>query len=41
MLEHVGRNTGQRRFAALEVVGHPATDRYVVVSGFGTPGPTC
>lgn len=36
MLEHVGRNTGQRRFVVLEVVDHPAPDRYVVVSGFGT-----
>lgn len=36
MLEHVGCNTGQRRFVVLEVVNHPAPDRYVVVSGFGT-----
>ncbi|MEP7020623.1 MAG: nitroreductase family deazaflavin-dependent oxidoreductase [Pseudonocardiales bacterium] len=36
MFEHVGRNTGQRRFVGLEVVDHPARDRYVVVSGFGT-----
>lgn len=36
MLEHVGRNTGQRRFVVLEVVDHPAPARYVVVSGFGT-----
>lgn len=35
MLEHVGRNTGQRRFVVLEVVDHPAPGRYVVVSGFG------
>ncbi|PZS01394.1 MAG: nitroreductase family deazaflavin-dependent oxidoreductase [Pseudonocardiales bacterium] len=35
MLEHMGRNTGQRRFVVLEVVDHPAPDRYVVVSGFG------
>lgn len=36
MLEHLGRNTGQRRFVVLEVVDHPAVARYVVVSGFGT-----
>jgi len=36
MLEHVGRNTEQRRFVVLEVVDHPAPDRYVVVSGFDT-----
>ncbi len=35
MLEHVGRSTGQRRFVVLEVVDHPAPDRYIVVSGFG------
>ncbi len=36
MVEHVGRNTGRRRFVVLEVVDHPAPHRYVVVSGFGT-----
>ena len=36
MLEHVGRNTGQRRFVVLEVVDHPTPDRYIVISGFGT-----
>lgn len=36
MLEHLGRNTGQRRFVVLEIVDHPAATRYVVVSGFGT-----
>ena len=36
MLEHLGRKTGQRRFVVLEVIDHPAPDRYVVVSGFGT-----
>lgn len=36
MLEHVGRKSGHRRYAVLEVVDHPAPDRYVVVSGFGT-----
>ncbi|WP_296366490.1 MULTISPECIES: nitroreductase family deazaflavin-dependent oxidoreductase [unclassified Pseudonocardia] len=35
MLEHVGRRTGQRRRVVLEVFGHPASDRYLVVSGFG------
>jgi len=36
MLEHLGRNTGQRRFVVLEIVDHLAATRYVVVSGFGT-----
>lgn len=36
MMEHRGRRSGERRFVALEVVDHPATDRYVIVSGFGT-----
>ncbi|MFC7381746.1 nitroreductase family deazaflavin-dependent oxidoreductase [Sphaerisporangium rhizosphaerae] len=35
MLEHIGRTTGARRFAVLEVVEHPARDEYVIVSGFG------
>ena len=35
MLEHVGRVSGRRRYVVLEVVDHPAADRYVVVSGFG------
>lgn len=35
MLEHTGRKTGARRHVVLEVIGHPASDRYVVVSGFG------
>lgn len=36
MLEHIGRNSGQRRYVTLEVVDHPRPDTYVVVSGFGT-----
>jgi deazaflavin-dependent oxidoreductase (nitroreductase family) len=36
MLEHIGRKTGQRRLVVLEVVDHPAPDRHIVVSGFGT-----
>ena len=35
MLEHKGRRTGAPRFAVLEVLGHPAPNRYVVASGFG------
>ena len=35
MLEHLGRKTGVRRYAVLEVVNHPAADTYVVASGFG------
>lgn len=35
MLEHVGRVSGRRRYVVLEIVDHPAADRYVVVSGFG------
>jgi len=35
MLEHIGRKTGARRYAVLEVVGHPAPDAYVIASGFG------
>lgn len=35
MLEHVGRSSGLRRYVVLEVVDHPAPDRYLVASGFG------
>jgi deazaflavin-dependent oxidoreductase (nitroreductase family) len=35
LLEHLGRKTGVRRFAVLEVVDRPAPDRIVVASGFG------
>jgi deazaflavin-dependent oxidoreductase (nitroreductase family) len=35
LLEHVGRKSGARRYAVLEVVDHPGTDEYVIVSGFG------
>lgn len=35
MLEHIGRNSGARRYVVLEVLDHPAPDRYVVASGFG------
>jgi deazaflavin-dependent oxidoreductase (nitroreductase family) len=35
LLEHVGRKTGASRYVVLEVIGRPAADRYVVVSGFG------
>lgn len=35
MLEHVGRKSAHRRNVVLEIVDHPADDRYVVVSGFG------
>lgn len=36
MLEHIGRTSGQRRYAVLEVVDHPSAKTYVVASGFGT-----
>jgi deazaflavin-dependent oxidoreductase (nitroreductase family) len=35
MLEHIGRKSGARRYAVLEVVDHPGADEYVIVSGFG------
>ncbi|WP_433522633.1 nitroreductase family deazaflavin-dependent oxidoreductase [Nocardia pseudovaccinii] len=35
MLEHTGRRTGVRRYVTLEVVDHPESATYVVVSGFG------
>ncbi|WP_433623505.1 nitroreductase family deazaflavin-dependent oxidoreductase [Nocardia sp. CA-120079] len=35
MLEHTGRRTGARRYVILEVVDHPESAMYVVVSGFG------
>jgi deazaflavin-dependent oxidoreductase (nitroreductase family) len=35
MLEHIGRKSGARRYAVLEVVERPAPDHYVIVSGFG------
>src|SRR5215470_13092918 len=34
MLEHIGRKSGARRYAVLEVVDHPGADEYVIVSGF-------
>ena len=36
MLEHIGRQSGIRRYVVLEVFDHPETDTYVIVSGFGT-----
>jgi deazaflavin-dependent oxidoreductase (nitroreductase family) len=35
LLEHIGRKSGGRRYAVLEVVDHPRADEYVIVSGFG------
>ncbi len=35
MLEHIGRKSGDPRYAVLEVVDHPTPDTYVVASGFG------
>lgn len=35
MLEHLGRNSGARRFVVLEVVERVGPDEYVIVSGFG------
>ncbi|CAM4080212.1 deazaflavin-dependent oxidoreductase, nitroreductase family [Mycobacterium basiliense] len=35
MLEHVGRKSGARRYAVLEVIDHPTPDSYVIASGFG------
>lgn len=35
MLEHIGRNSGARRYVVLEVVDRPGPDEYVIVSGFG------
>ncbi len=35
MLEHIGRKSGARRYAVLEVADHPDPDTYVVASGFG------
>jgi deazaflavin-dependent oxidoreductase (nitroreductase family) len=36
MLEHLGRKSGARRYAVLEVVARPRPGTYVVASGFGT-----
>jgi deazaflavin-dependent oxidoreductase (nitroreductase family) len=35
LLEHIGRQSGARRYVVLEVVDHPDADAYVIVSGFG------
>jgi deazaflavin-dependent oxidoreductase (nitroreductase family) len=35
MLEHIGRQSGQRRYVVLEIVDHPSAGRWVVASGFG------
>ncbi|MCH9729069.1 MAG: nitroreductase family deazaflavin-dependent oxidoreductase [Actinomycetia bacterium] len=35
MLEHVGRNSGARRYVVLEVIEHPEPGTYVIASGFG------
>jgi len=35
MLEHIGRKSGARRYAMLEIVDHSTPDSYVVASGFG------
>lgn len=35
LLEHVGRSSGRRRFAVLEVVDRPAPDSLAVVAGLG------
>lgn len=35
MLQHRGRTTGRRRYVVLEVVEHPSSSEYVIVSGFG------
>lgn len=35
LLEHRGRRSGLPRLVVLEVVDHPAENRYVVASGFG------
>ena len=35
LLEHIGRSSGERRHAVLEVTDRPAPGHYVVVSGFG------
>lgn len=36
MLEHIGRKSGHPRYVVLEIVDHPGTGSYVVVSGFGS-----
>jgi len=36
LVEHVGRRSGLRRFAVLEVLQRPSREVYVVSSGFGT-----
>jgi deazaflavin-dependent oxidoreductase (nitroreductase family) len=36
LLEHRGRVSGRPRRVVLEVIGRPAPDSYLVVSGFGT-----
>ncbi|MEU0506469.1 nitroreductase/quinone reductase family protein [Nocardia sp. NPDC005998] len=36
MVQHIGRTSGDRRFAVLEVVDRPAPGEFVIVSRFGT-----
>ena len=35
MLEHIGRNSGARRYVVLEVVDRPSLGKYIVAAGFG------
>jgi deazaflavin-dependent oxidoreductase (nitroreductase family) len=35
MLEHIGRKSGERRYAVLEVVAHLTPETFVIASGFG------
>lgn len=35
LMQHRGRHSGIARYVVLEVVEHPRSDRYVIVSGFG------
>ncbi|MGH3095141.1 MAG: nitroreductase family deazaflavin-dependent oxidoreductase [Streptosporangiales bacterium] len=35
MLEHIGRKSGAKRYAVLEVIDHPTLEVYIIASGFG------
>jgi deazaflavin-dependent oxidoreductase (nitroreductase family) len=36
MIEHIGRNSGKRRYVVVEIVDRPTRGRVIVASGFGT-----
>jgi deazaflavin-dependent oxidoreductase (nitroreductase family) len=36
MIEHIGRNSGERRYVVVEIVDRPTPGTVIVASGFGT-----